>query len=238
MKANINNVKLTIENVEHEFINGTYNGISVIKDKSSGFVNATSFCNQFDKKFRKIYENHSWQEYIKAFENEYYLSEQSTSRNSDMWSFKLNKDIPDKFKQYRGTYIDSRLINYIAIWCSPAYAISVGKIMDSINEQVHEQLTEKQLEDTPANAKPVFDSIIEEYNKQCKDYWRNKTRSVENMTGNQTPFIRDKFEREPMDLSFESYSNYIKQYLKDNPYALICNPQLKENLLKLQLITC
>ena len=116
--------------------------------------------HQLNKKFRKIFENHSWQEYIKAFENEYYSSEQSNSRNSDGWSFKLHAGIPDKLKHLRGTYIDSRLINYIAIWCSPTYAISVGKIMDSINDQVHQQLQQKQLPDTPTNARPIFEQTI------------------------------------------------------------------------------
>ena len=201
MKTNINNVILTIENVEHEFINGTYNGISVIKDKSSGFVNATSFCNQFDKKFRKIFENHSWQEYIKAFENEYYLSEQTTSRNSGMWSFKLNKDIPDKFKQYRGTYIDSRLINYIAIWCSPTYAISVGKIMDSINDQVHQQLQQQQLPDTPTNAQPIFEQTIEQHrfvsdneNQQCWGY-REHGDKFDYLDSYDKTYIRSQFDR-------------------------------------------
>lgn len=130
--------------------------------------------HQLNKKFRKIFENHSWQEYIKAFENEYYSSEQSNSRNSDGWSFKLHAGIPDKLKHLRGTYIDSRLINYIAIWCSPTYAISVGKIMDSINDQVHQQLQQKQLPDTPTNAQSIFEQTIEQHrfvsdneNSQC-----------------------------------------------------------------------
>ena len=200
MTANINNVKLTIENVEHEFINGTYNGISVIKDKSSGFINATSFCNQFNKKFRKIFENHTWQEYIKAFENEYDLSEQSTSRDSGMWSFKLNKDIPDKFKQYRGTYIDSRLINYIAIWCSPTYAISVGKIMDSINASIHEQLTITNKPDTPTNTKPIFEQAInnirfvsDNENKQC--WGVRETDKFDYLDSWDKSYIRDQYNK-------------------------------------------
>ena len=62
----------------------------------------------------------------------------------------------------RGTYVDPRLVNYIAIWASPKYAVCVGKIMDSINDKVHEVLNEKQLPDTPENAKPVFIEVAKQ----------------------------------------------------------------------------
>ncbi|KAH0803755.1 N1R/p28-like protein [Histomonas meleagridis] len=65
-------------------------------------------------------------------------------------------------KDLRGTYVDPRLIDYIAIWASPKYAITVGKIMDSINDKVHEVLEEKQLQDTVGNAKPVFVDIAKQ----------------------------------------------------------------------------
>jgi hypothetical protein len=37
----------------------------------------------------------------------------------------------------RGTYVHPKLINYIAIWASPGYAVVVGEIMDKINEFSH-----------------------------------------------------------------------------------------------------
>ena len=49
--------------------------------------------------------------------------------------------------KYRGTYVHPKLINYIAIWASPKYAIYVGKIMDQINDKVHEKLDEQDKED-------------------------------------------------------------------------------------------
>jgi hypothetical protein len=36
--------------------------------------------------------------------------------------------------KYKGYYIHPKLINYIAFWISPKYAVSVRKIMDKINE--------------------------------------------------------------------------------------------------------
>ncbi|KAA6387817.1 MAG: hypothetical protein EZS28_016652 [Streblomastix strix] len=36
--------------------------------------------------------------------------------------------------EYRGYYVHPNLINYIAAWISPKYAVYVRRIMDSINE--------------------------------------------------------------------------------------------------------
>ena len=38
-------------------------------------------------------------------------------------------------KDLAGSYFDRRLVNYIAIWASPKYAIKVSKIMDAIDER-------------------------------------------------------------------------------------------------------
>ena len=158
-----NNVaELKIECNGKTFTKGTYNGISVIFNDEDGFINATEMCNQFNKRFRKIFENHAWQEYFKAFSSEYTTSPEKGMWSNDEFMYKINKGIPDKYKILRGTYVDPRLINYIAIWASPRYAIYVGKIMDSINDKVHEVLNEKQLPDTVENAKPVFVDVAKQ----------------------------------------------------------------------------
>ena len=130
------------------FIRGTYNGIEVLIRESDGFINATEMCKQFNRRFRKIFENHSWQAYYEEFCNEYCVRPNS---GEPVYELKLGFS-----NSIRGTYVDPRLINYICFWASPRYAIYVGKIMDSINNKVHEVLEEKQLPDTEENAKPVF----------------------------------------------------------------------------------
>ena len=137
------------------FTRGTYNGISVIIRDRDGFINATEMCEQFNKRFRKINENHAWLSYLEAFKHEY-------SVNSDeQFSYVINKGIKKEVQFLRGTYVDKRLINYIAIWASPIYAITVGKIMDAINERVHETLTSNELADTVDNAQSIFNNIVE-----------------------------------------------------------------------------
>ncbi|KAH0785179.1 N1R/p28-like protein [Histomonas meleagridis] len=137
-----------------KFVRGTYNGIAVLIREKDGFINATEMCKQFNKRYAKINENHSWQEYYKAFCDEY-----TTLPKMGGFHYVLNSGVT---KDLRGTYVDPRLINYIAIWASPKYAITVGKIMDSINDKVHEVLEEKQLQDTIENAKPVFVEVAKQ----------------------------------------------------------------------------
>ncbi|KAA6361698.1 MAG: hypothetical protein EZS28_042775 [Streblomastix strix] len=45
--------------------------------------------------------------------------------------YSINKGFDNKFKDY---YVHPHLINYVAIWVSPKYAVTVRKIMDKINE--------------------------------------------------------------------------------------------------------
>ena len=120
----MNNVELLIFK-NSEFITGSYNGIVIIIRQCDGFINATKFCNQFNKKFNKIHENQSWRAYF----NEFCL-DIGVEPFSVQLVYELKKGVSFDF---RGTYVDPRLINYIAIWASPRYAVYVGKIMDLIN---------------------------------------------------------------------------------------------------------
>ncbi|KAA6313053.1 MAG: hypothetical protein EZS28_055820, partial [Streblomastix strix] len=47
--------------------------------------------------------------------------------------YSINKGFDNKFKGY---YVHPHLINYVAIWVSSKYAVTVRKIMDKINETV------------------------------------------------------------------------------------------------------
>lgn len=143
------------------YTRGTYNGISVIIHDKDGFINASEMCKQFHRRFAKINENHAWQQYYQAFVQEYTTLPEMGGCSEPRFSYQINKGIPDKLKFIRGTYVDPRLVNYIAIWASPQYAIYVGKIMDNINNKVHEVLQEHNLEDTPQNAQVIFANIVE-----------------------------------------------------------------------------
>jgi len=124
-----------------DFTEGEYNGIKVLKRKSDGFINATKMCNQFGKNFRKIFQNDSFHEYFEEFSLEY--AKNTTRQDYGGFIYELGKGYA---KAVAGTYVDKRMINYIAIWASPKYAVKVGIIMDALDEK--NQLTNQTLEDT------------------------------------------------------------------------------------------
>ena len=173
----MNNVEHLVSNSE-EFVKGTYNGISVLIRKNDGFINATKLCNQFNKKFRKIFENLTWQAYFQEFCKEY-----EVRPNSGEPLYELKKGISNDFK---GTYIDPRLINYIAIWASPKYAVYVGKIMDLINER--NQIDKKSLDDTINEMKQQLEeakmkiyNLEQEVEKKNIDLFESSVRVDENI---------------------------------------------------------
>lgn len=159
-----NNVEQTNFEANGEtFTKATYNGISILIRDRDGYINATEMCNQFNKRFRKIYENHAWQEYLKEFKREY------TTEANQEFVYVLQKGIPDRLKQLRGTYVHPKMLNYVAMWASPIYCIAVGKIMDSINDRVHQELANQNLPDTLENAKPVFNNTINQLQQQIRE---------------------------------------------------------------------
>ena len=206
-----NNVDaLKIECGNKSFTKGTYNGISVIFNDEDGFINATEMCSQFNKRFRKIFENHAWQEYFKAFSCEYSTRPDKGGWSNDEFMYKINQGIPDKYKFLRGTYVDPRLINYIAIWASPAYAIYVGKIMDSVNDKVHEVLQEQQLPDTVENAKPIFVEVA----KQIAPSIQVSTLEQQCWGVRDSSYSLDQYEREDLRQCIDDYKN-IKAKLNE-----------------------
>ncbi len=209
--------QLKIKCNNETFTRGTYNGISVIIRDKDGYINATDMCKQFNRRFAKINENHSWQQYFEAFKAEYYVLPEMGEP-----IYVLKKGYTNEI---RGTYVDPRIVNYIAIWASPTYAIYVGKIMDSINDKVHEVLTSQQLPDTPENANPAFVEVVKQIapsvdigliNKKC---WGYRERFHELDQWEQDDLRRDVNEYEEMKKRIEElekkvnkWGSYVKQY--------------------------
>lgn len=148
-----NNVEQSTISCNNEtFTRGSYNGISVIRRDSDGFINATDMCKQFGKRFAKINENHAWLQYLEAFKSKYY----GLPEMGDL-TYILRKGY---INDLQGTYVDPRLINYIAIWASPQYAIIVGEIMDKINE--YSQATNQTFDETKDQLIAQLQATIDE----------------------------------------------------------------------------
>ena len=151
------------------FIRSTYNTINIIIRKKDKFVNATQMCNQFNRRFRKIYENHAWQEYYEEFKQEYY-NKRLGPEMGQVPKYEIKKGY---LKELRGMYVDPRLINYIAMWACPKYAIYVGKIMDSINERAKL----KNISDNE-NLNEIINKLNEE-NKELRDKITEQEKTIE-----------------------------------------------------------
>ena len=211
MKVDINNVQLTIKGVQYEFHEATYNGLSIIQEAKTSFINASKFARDNKKRLGRLFESKNWKNYIRAFELEYKdeLAEQSTVANLPSWSFKLNEGIPDSLKQIRGQYVHPKLINYIAIWCDELYAIKVGKIMDSINSRVHEQLKQQQLEDTPTNAQPIFNKQVQQITQMSLSQQNQQCWGVRD-----SPYQLDSNEQDDLKRDIEFYNKAKTSLLK------------------------
>ena len=155
--------KIIISNNER-FIKDTYNGIAVIIREKDGFVNGSKLCYQFgkNKAIYHLFENKTWGIYFEEFKLEYgYLG---GARNSVNPIYELKNGY---ISDVTGIYVDPRLVNYIAIWASPKYAVYVGKIMDTINN-----IGKAKLIDDTTNMEEVLNNLnkeLEEYKKKNKE---------------------------------------------------------------------
>ncbi|KAA6341374.1 MAG: hypothetical protein EZS28_052464 [Streblomastix strix] len=117
--------------------------------QSDGFVNATKLCDQHHKPFRHLMKNQFWHDYFDEEQQEL----ECGGNPPYHLMYEINKGFDNKFKGY---YVHPHLINYVAIWVSPKYAVTVRKIMDKINETV---IAEHEADKTQAIA-DQFHSVI------------------------------------------------------------------------------
>ena len=123
------------------------------------------------------------------------------------YMYDLNKGLCVKNNELRGTYVDPRLINYIAIWASPTYALKVGKIMDSINNKVHDVLEKQHLQDTVENAKPVFNEAVKRISLKIDiDLHNSRCWGVRDDVHK-----LDSYERDDLQRDIDKYNNIKKQ---------------------------
>ena len=207
--------KLTNKRNGETFTKGSYNGIEILRRDLGGYINATKLCSQFNKQFRKIQENKSWKEYLEAF----------TEENTTCWNsggcfiYQLNDGIPNEIKEVRGIYIHPGLVNYVAFWASVKYAVKVGKIMDSINDKVHEKLNENNLPDTVENAKPIFENEVRKITEPQKAYEQNYCWGVRDSPYSLDPneiddLLRDKREYDLKKIEFENAEKKLNEWGK------------------------
>ena len=102
-----------------------YNGVSVIMDEE-GYYNASKICADNDKRFNNISNSNYWIEYTHELEGVH-----------DFMQTPLVKDRRTLSNEIRGYYIHPKLVNFLCFHVNTRYAITVGEIMDAINERIH-----------------------------------------------------------------------------------------------------
>lgn len=148
----------------------TYNGISIVRETTSDYVNASRMCSDNNKTWRKFKNSKYWKDTLEAFN---LVIKPKVDDAGKKWtpSFIAPKQVKPEFQ---GEYINPKLVHFVAEYCSKRYAFKVSELMDSINNQVHEQLQKNNLPDTPTIAQPIFEQTInthrfvsDDENKQC-----------------------------------------------------------------------
>ena len=124
--STVQNQKILYKN--ETFTLSTYNGFKIIIRDSDGFINASDVVRQINKqeKLTKQIKTMFKSVQYKDFENKL-----KTILSCKELKYNLN-EVPI---QLRGSYVHPKIINFVCFWCSPSYALLVGEIMDSINEQ-------------------------------------------------------------------------------------------------------
>ncbi|KAA6378882.1 MAG: hypothetical protein EZS28_025590 [Streblomastix strix] len=159
-----------ISNNNIRFVEGSYCGLKLLIKSDDNYVNASKFCESYNKRFRKLIGTEHWKDYIKAETTEF----ESAPKRADLLMYQINKGFDN---EYKGYYIHPILINYVAIWINPKYAVYVRKIMDLFDERIH---LEHQLDDSTSMAEQAsitFDRDMEEMkakNNELKEQIQQK----------------------------------------------------------------
>ena len=135
----------------------TYNGIAIVRETTTGYINASRMCSDNGKKWRSYKQTNQWKDIEKVAEK--YIKIDGVSGPSKIGRTQF--DVINAENDYKGTYLHPKLIHFVAEYVSVDYAFQVQELMDSINEQVHHQLEEQQLEDKPENSHKLFLSTCE-----------------------------------------------------------------------------
>lgn len=151
-----NDTTQTKQQTEYNFEVKTYNGIEVIFENNSGYFNATHMSKQNSKRWRTYKQTKAWNE-CKAIYDEF-IAPQACGRK--MPYEKISFEPENVANQWRGEYVHPKLIHFVAEWCSKIYAFKVSELMDSINENIHEQIKRENIEDKPENTKQLFLSSV------------------------------------------------------------------------------
>lgn len=157
--------------INPEFKHETYNGISIIRETTTNYFNASQMCSANGKAWRNFNKTKFWKNKLEAFKRSSFYKTTEGARihaPSILATFGVKPE-------FQGEYVHPKLIHFVAEWCSDDYAFQVAELMDSINDSVHQRLNDLKLTDTPQNANTVFNLIIDEQKDRLVSNVENQT---------------------------------------------------------------
>ena len=125
--STVQNQKILCNN--ETFTLSSYNGFKIIIRDSDGFINASDVVKQINKQEKLTKQIKTLFKSIQYQDFENYLK---TILPGKELKYNLQNNVNNVL---RGSYVHPKIINFVCFWCSPSYALLVGEIMDSINEQ-------------------------------------------------------------------------------------------------------
>ena len=185
------------------FTKGTYNGISILIRDKDGYINGSKLGNE-NRRARDFMKTSRFEEICKFWQ--------------ENWSarFLADPNLGSKYllsnvkNELKGTYVHPDIVHFIAEWIYLKYAFTVADIMNSINNKVHEELQEKQLQDTVENAKPIFKKVVNEIVAPNNEAYEQQY--AWGVRGSSTKL--DYWEREELYSDIKAYNNLKEQFAK------------------------
>uniref|UniRef100_A0A6C0CBK2 KilA-N domain-containing protein n=1 Tax=viral metagenome TaxID=1070528 RepID=A0A6C0CBK2_9ZZZZ len=105
------------DKINNDYYRSRYETFSIIVMIKNGYVNATKICKIYSKEFRQWKVNKTSREILQELSNVTGISLN-----------KLTKTVAGgRTIDIRGIYVHPDLITHIAYWCSPRFAVKIGK---------------------------------------------------------------------------------------------------------------
>ena len=124
--STVQNQKILCNN--ETFTLSSYNGFKIIIRDSDGYINASNVVKQINdaektkKQIKTLFKSVQYQDFEKTLK-------------TILPGKELKYNLLNVKNNLKGSYVHPKIINFVCFWCSPTYALLVGEIMDSINEQ-------------------------------------------------------------------------------------------------------
>ena len=126
------------------FIRTTWNGLSVIKDESTGYYQASKACQDNGKRINDWLRNKDTQEYLNSASHECGMKILDDSLDAGIPASSLiyrikpgkamNMNISET-NEVQGYYIHPDLFHDVCYWANKPYAVKVSRLMNLINER-------------------------------------------------------------------------------------------------------